>query len=48
MHWHHTDPSCKTFNIANASSYGKKRIEEELAKCALLCADCHAEVTFES
>jgi 5-methylcytosine-specific restriction endonuclease McrA len=43
--FHHIDPAQKSFGLAEgglARSLAKSR--EEVAKCALLCANCHAEV----
>jgi hypothetical protein len=43
--FHHLDPALKSFGMAAgglARSLSKSR--EEVAKCALLCANCHAEV----
>jgi hypothetical protein len=39
---HHVDPSIKDFNISDVTSV--ERIEVELEKCVLLCANCHREV----
>lgn len=39
---HHVDPRIKDFNISDVSSID--RIERELIKCVLLCANCHREV----
>ena len=43
--FHHLDPALKSFGMAAgglARSLSKSR--EEVAKCVLLCANCHAEV----
>jgi hypothetical protein len=43
--FHHLDPQLKSFGLAEgglARSLDKAR--EEVAKCVLLCANCHAEV----
>lgn len=45
LHFHHLDPSQKMFNISG-SSYSWDRIRNELNKCILLCANCHAEVEY--
>ena len=39
--FHHLDPSAKEMSVATA--FGKKEIhyERELAKCVMLCANCH-------
>jgi transposase-like protein len=45
LHFHHLDPASKSFGLANqgvARSLARSRAEA--AKCALLCANCHAEV----
>jgi len=43
--FHHLDPRLKSFGMAAgglARSLSKSR--EEVAKCVLLCSNCHAEV----
>lgn len=40
--FHHVDPMGKDFNISAATSWEKAKTE--LAKCELLCANCHREV----
>ena len=45
LQFHHLDPATKTFGLASrglARSLAKARLE--VAKCVLLCANCHAEV----
>lgn len=39
---HHADPNTKDFNISDVTNV--VRIELELRKCHLLCANCHREV----
>ena len=45
LHFHHLDPSSKQFHL---SMHGAARsiasARAEMAKCVLLCANCHAEV----
>jgi len=41
LHFHHVNAFEKEFNISSGTSWVK--IEIELAKCVLLCANCHAE-----
>lgn len=45
LHFHHLDPSTKSFSIAGGGvSRSLARARAEAAKCVLLCANCHAEV----
>ena len=43
--FHHTDPAMKELGIADAVRRGwsRARIESELAKCEVLCANCHVK-----
>lgn len=46
LHFHHIDPSEKEFMISKAfcRSMSKDKLDKELKKCILLCANCHAEI----
>lgn len=44
LHFHHLDPSQKDFRISGKNVKSWDRVQEELKKCILLCANCHAEV----
>ena len=46
--WHHMDSAKKTFSLdlRALSNRSRHAIELELAKCILLCANCHAEEHF--
>jgi transposase len=45
LHFHHRDPTSKSFGIANAGvSRSLSAARSEAAKCTLLCGNCHAEV----
>jgi hypothetical protein len=45
LQFHHVDPESKTFGIAQKGvTISLDRSREEAIKCALLCANCHAEV----
>jgi len=45
LHFHHLDPSTKSFSIAHEGvTRGIDVMREEAKKCVLLCATCHAEV----
>lgn len=42
MDFHHRDPSQKKFAIGRGiTQVGRKALEKEIAKCDLLCANCH-------
>lgn len=43
LEFHHKDPSTKTLEVSKASRYGWawKQVLEEIAKCIILCANCH-------
>lgn len=45
LHFHHQDSKTKKFSIDSRalSNTSLKRLEEEMEKCELLCANCHAE-----
>ncbi len=46
----HKDPSTKRFNVSDAAtrlSYSIRSIEDEIAKCRILCANCHRRETAE-
>lgn len=44
MDFHHLDPKEKDFGLSQNMSKAWNKIEEELDKCVLLCANCHREV----
>lgn len=41
----HRDPMDKTFTISAARTYSDQRIIEEIAKCDVVCKNCHADRT---
>ena len=45
LQFHHTDPSKKEVSVAEAvrRAWSRERIMAELAKCEVLCANCHAK-----
>jgi hypothetical protein len=46
--FHHLDPSLKSFAISqDPHTRSWKRIQEEIDKCELLCANCHRETEFK-
>jgi len=45
LQFHHIDPATKRFNLGlKGVSRSIETVRAEAAKCALLCANCHAEV----
>jgi phosphopantetheine adenylyltransferase len=49
LQFHHIDPNIKTEEISQMAKYGysKERILEEIRKCEVLCANCHAILHYE-
>lgn len=49
LQFHHRDPQKKEFNISQAfrEGYSIERIKKEIAKCTVLCANCHAKHHYE-
>jgi hypothetical protein len=43
LDFHHTDPNEKVMTISRMvkSRFSVERIQEEIAKCVVLCANCH-------
>jgi hypothetical protein len=50
LHFHHTDSTQKEKSVSNAAAQGWSitRIEKEIAKCVVLCANCHAKEHYAS
>ena len=46
LEFHHRDPSEKEFSIGHLISLRWSRLQIELDKCQLLCANCHRELHF--
>ena len=45
LHFHHVDPTQKEFGIArHGVTRAIAKARAEVAKCVLLCSNCHAEV----
>ena len=47
LHFDHLNPSTKSFSLGN-NNYPISKLEAELDKCQVLCANCHAEKTWEN
>jgi hypothetical protein len=46
MHFDHRDPSKKFLSVSQMRCHAYKMIKEEIAKCDLICANCHAIRTY--
>jgi hypothetical protein len=44
LDFHHVDPSQKEFSFRDRRGISRERLEIELAKCVLVCANCHREI----
>lgn len=45
LSFHHIDPSKKSFGIsANGLTRSWAKVQEEVSKCILVCANCHMEI----
>jgi hypothetical protein len=44
LHFHHVDPSKKSFDLSMGSGKGLAARREEVKKCFLVCANCHGEI----
>ena len=44
LHWHHLDPSKKKFEMNKGHTHAWPGIRREIRKCAVLCANHHAEL----
>jgi len=47
FHFHHLDPSLKSWQISGGHCRKWERVKEELDKCVLLCSNCHMELEEE-
>ena len=47
MQFDHREPGLKSFNLANAAknTTSLEKVRAEIAKCDVVCANCHAERT---
>jgi hypothetical protein len=46
MDFHHRDPSTKSFAISRTWTVSLAKLQEEISKCDLLCANCHRMVEY--
>ena len=49
LEFHHRNPLEKEFTIANMADrgYSKEKMNDEISKCDVLCANCHRIVHYE-
>ena len=48
LEFHHRDPLEKDFNVAARLSGSEETLMKEIAKCDVLCSNCHRIVEFEA
>ena len=48
LEFHHKDPTIKEASWTKMRLWGQDKLKLELDKCAILCANCHREVHYES
>lgn len=41
LDFHHLDPATKAFSIGTAKGHSREALEAEIAKCEVLCSNCH-------
>jgi len=46
MQFHHRDPATKIKAVAEMLSHSRETLEAEIAKCDLICANCHLLRTY--
>jgi hypothetical protein len=44
LHFHHVDPSTKSFSINMGLGKSLAKFRAEASKCVLVCANCHGEI----
>lgn len=44
LHFHHVDPTTKAFPMTMARGKSEVAYRAEMAKCVLVCANCHGEI----
>lgn len=47
MQFDHRDPAEKKFNLSTGEKHTRQEVLAEIAKCDVVCANCHAARTFE-
>ena len=44
LHFHHVDPTTKSFGVTAMHGKSLAAFRSEAAKCVLVCANCHGEI----
>jgi hypothetical protein len=46
LEFHHIDPNVKEYSVTKMAlrKHSLQRIKTEIAKCVIVCANCHAEI----
>lgn len=44
LHFHHLDPTTKSFALSKAISQTLADVKKEIEKCIVVCANCHGEI----
>ena len=44
LHFHHVDPSQKSFSLNSGIGKALATLRQEASKCVLVCANCHGEI----
>lgn len=44
LHFHHVEPTEKSFVLSSSTTKALATYREELTKCVLVCANCHGEI----
>lgn len=47
LEFHHKDPSQKDREVSIMITWGWKKLMDEVAKCSVLCANCHRVLHYE-
>lgn len=48
LDFHHIDPSTKLFEVSHIATYGWNMVLAEIAKCNIICVNCHRKLHYES
>ena len=47
LEFHHRNPKIKRFRLSESRNYSWRMVQQEMAKCDVLCANCHAILEFK-